>query len=213
MVRHSEAFLGSTSFNFTQKFPLDGRLARYALAGAALLATSGTAKAGLIVYSGVVNLSVTPGTPLNVNFDGGSNEFSLNVSTGATKEIWLQGVGATRFNLGPLSFGAPITVGNTTASGFQDLFKAGYGVQPWDATTHGYIGVRFTTSAQQYLGWAELTLNHATPGAVLNSYAYDSTPNTQITAGEGAVPEPSSMALFAAGAAGLAILRRRRKHA
>jgi hypothetical protein len=204
--------LGSRSLNFTQKFPLDGRLARYALAGAALLAASGTAKAS-IIFIGGLDAPVTPGTPLNVNFDGGTAEFSLNVSTGATKEIWLQGMGATRFNLGPLSFGAPITVANTTASGFQDLFKEANGVQPWDATTHGYIGVRFTTSAQQYLGWAELTLDLDTPGAVLNSIAYNNTPGGPITAGEGSVPEPSSMALFAAGAAGLAVLRRRRKRA
>lgn len=199
----------SRSIQFTRKFPIDARLAKYALAGSAFLACSGTAKAD-IVYSGLVNLLVNPGTPLQVDFDGaGGNDFSLNVfADPGDNEIWVEGAPNTRFNIGPLSYGAPITVGNTTSSGYNDLFKDGY-TYPWQNTSHGYLGVRFTTSGQQYLGWAELTLDGANPSATLNSYAYNDTPLGSIYAGQ--VPEPGSMSLFAAGAAGLAILRRRRK--
>jgi hypothetical protein len=203
----------SSPFNFARKFPIDARFARYALAGSALLAAPGAANAG-IVYSGVVNLDVTPGTPLPIDLDSaGGADFSLNVSVNPeTKEAWLTAPATTRFLVGPLAFGAPITSANTTSNP-NTLFKEG-GTYAWTGTSHGYLGVRFTTLSQDYLGWAELTLDENAPGATVNSYAYNDVAGQSITAGEGsAVPEPSSMPLFAAGAAGLAILRRRRKHA
>lgn len=198
----------------TLKRAFDSKLSRYALAGSALLAVPGSATAG-IVYSGVVDLTAGPTQTLNLDLDGGGNDFSFSVgSAGLNSNIWANVGGSNRFNtsLTPLAAGAPITLANTTSSSTA-LMKSSSGPPsysgPWANTSSGYLGLKFTTSGQTYLGWADISIDRATPSLTLHSYAYNDTPNTSIAAGQ--VPEPSSLALFAAGAVGILALRKRRK--
>ena len=70
-----------------------------------------------------------------------------------------------------------------------------------------YIGFQFQQDGQTYYGWASV----GCPIVGINagwvySYAYETTPNTPILAGE--VPEPSTLALLAAG--GTLLLSRRK---
>jgi hypothetical protein len=183
----------------------DRRLARYALAGSALLAVP-AAQAG-VVNSGAVDFTVTAANSAHgIDFNGDIvNDISLNVQgSPSTHWVYLSGPGTTFVNVGPLSGGFTITSANTTSALNQDLFKDPSG--PWVSTTHGFVGVKFNISGQQHLGFLELTLDKDTPTVTLNSYAYETVVGASITT----TPEPSSLALFAAGAAGILALRRRR---
>lgn len=80
----------------------------------------------------------------------------------------------------------------------------------------GYFGFRFASSnsaSEYYYGWASLTIDAlaAGQGFKIGEAFYQSTPNTGINVGAVPVPEPSSMALLAAGAAGVTAWRVRRK--
>jgi hypothetical protein len=108
---------------------------------------------------------------------------------------------------------------------------AGFGakVQIWDpntgnptegnfaGVTEKYIGFRVHLSSTEDLvyGWAKVStvtnLNEigVSGDVILHGYAYESTPNTAIVTG--AVPEPTSLAIFAMGGAGIAAWKRRRK--
>ncbi len=77
----------------------------------------------------------------------------------------------------------------------------------------GLLGLSFTVGADQFNGWARIIAN---PGndfvpesATLVDFAYNPTANDPIAAGE--APEPSSLALFALGAAGIFALRKRQQ--
>jgi hypothetical protein len=86
-----------------------------------------------------------------------------------------------------------------------------------------FVGVRFTTSGGPFdglhYGWIRLTsdmhdINSPDREYTIVDWAFESDPGVAITAGDTGsanVPEPSSLALFAAGAAGLAALRLKRK--
>ena len=67
--------------------------------------------------------------------------------------------------------------------------------------TNGFIGLRFFIDDQPHFGWARLSVSDV---VTLHDFAYQSTPNTAISAGDGIpVPEPGTLALLAAGATGL----------
>jgi hypothetical protein len=108
---------------------------------------------------------------------------------------------------------------------------------PWANTGNGvknhYLGLKFIIGSQVHYGWARLTVtlgNHATLGDVqgtLTGYAYETIPDKPILAGniiaaatKGAeddaeptaslktpTPEPTTLAMLALGAPGLAIWR------
>jgi len=75
----------------------------------------------------------------------------------------------------------------------------------------GYVGLAIPGENGINYGWAHLSF-FPNPGAlILHDFAYETVAGEGIVTG--AVPEPSSIALLAAGAGGLALLRARRKQA
>lgn len=97
-------------------------------------------------------------------------------------------------------------------------FNAFYNMQDPGFTPNqpGYFGFRFAFGSnpnQYYYGWASLTIDFSTDGEgyKITEAFYQSTPNTAINVGAVPVPEPSGVALLAAGAAGVTAWRARRK--
>lgn len=75
----------------------------------------------------------------------------------------------------------------------------------------GYVGLAIPGENGINYGWAHLTFV-PNPGAlILHDFAYETEAGTGIVTGT--IPEPSSIALLAAGFGGLALLRARRKQA
>lgn len=74
----------------------------------------------------------------------------------------------------------------------------------------GFMGFAFESGGDTHYGWATLNIDLTLPGTVtISEWAYETNPNTAIAMG--AVPEPSSLALLALGAGGLAAWRLRKK--
>lgn len=88
---------------------------------------------------------------------------------------------------------------------------SGYGGSFLDR--RAYLGLRFDLPDGRHAGWADAGAGRegdfARIEAVIYGYAYETKPGESIAAG--AVPEPPSLALLAAGAAGLATLRKKRR--
>ena len=81
---------------------------------------------------------------------------------------------------------------------------------PFLPSQAGFVGVRFKRDDNNHFGWIRV---HIDRGALtIKDWAYESTPDAPIRAGEGSppVPEPSGLALLATGAAGILAWRRRR---
>jgi PEP-CTERM motif len=93
---------------------------------------------------------------------------------------------------------------------------------PNDLTDPRYIGLRFMSGTDTHYGWARVGVaddvsSPAAPSAaaIVYGFGYESTPGYAIIVGAGetndaAIPEPSSFALLALGATGIAVLKRRR---
>ena len=124
-----------------------------------------------------------------------------------------------------LRLGAGATIGgaaifNTSSSNVyfnntaNNNYLKGQALGDWTPGTSGYLGLRLAnnsaSTAGPFYGWAFVTLNAAGSSEfTVNGFAYDTVAGEAIQAG--AVPEPNSVLLLIAGAAGVTALRARRK--
>jgi hypothetical protein len=205
---------------------VDKRLAGYAaLAGAALAAPAAADAA--IIYSGPLSI------PIIANIDG----LYVNFVTGANANATVAGWDFNPYLTGGfLTFFTSTGVANNNqvvgAAGVVSALAAGTLIGPASAyatagaisttgtvfrTTQStaYVGIRFTNESTATInyGWALISTS-ATTGfpATLLGYAFDNT-GLPILAGQTAIPEPSTAALFgvmAAGALGVRAWRKRK---
>ncbi|MDA7873785.1 PEP-CTERM sorting domain-containing protein [Rhodopirellula sp.] len=190
-----------------------------ALAGSELVLDAESADGAII--AGSFNQVLQPGTQGTVSFNLGTNlsnkdlKFGVGKLTSSQSNPFIRIVagtgnsadGGVRVNstgLLPLSFNAPISGDSFSDSGAM--------VGAFDA----YVGFRFEVGANKYYGWVDVARQVGGDALTFTQYAYQNTAGAAIAAGDsgassGAVPEPSSLAILALGAAGVCGFRRRRK--
>jgi hypothetical protein len=203
------------------------RLFSYATAASAGAFGFGQASEAAIVFTDIADTTVsTPGAGgdvMYINLDNaGYNEFAV-AALAFDKSIRID-----PYNIYPQS-SKVLTSGSYYVFGF----AAGASIGPASAEAGGarfalrspyyggyynflgtgaYTGLKWDIGGGDFrYGWARIDVSSALgagSSATLLSYAYETTPNTPIEAG--AVPEPGSLALLAAGGGALALRRRRR---
>jgi hypothetical protein len=217
--------------NYTRR--LARKLTAYAVGGASLAAAE--ARGGIVHTDlgptgvSIIGVEFEPGLFfLDLN-DDGTDDFRLAhnfaVSVSGLYSTSGAGIGALQQNqvFGSYSFdlsddvpraflyGEVISSGLPVAGGplFVNIgdrrpFQAGKFLQA--PLGRAFLGLQFEIDGQMHLGWADV---RARLGPVtVFAYAYETDPGKAIAAG--AVPEPPSLVLLAAGAAGLAAWRRKR---
>ncbi len=196
------------------------RLANYsAAAGLGAFAFVPIAQ-GEIVFTDVPDQTITQGdAPIYLNLDGvGYNEFAIAAFNDSVR--------VNPYNIGPqdskvltsgsyyvFSFAEGDVIGDGDAAAGGARF-AGRVSGPYFYNflgTDGFVGLQWDIGGGDIrYGWARVDVTADNNGtATLYSFAYESTANVPITAG--AVPEPTSLALLAAGGGALALSRRRRR--
>lgn len=173
-----------------------------------------------IVYTDVPDATITQGdAPIYINLDGvGYNEFAIAAFGNSVR-------------VNPYNIGLQSSKVLTTGSYYVFSFAAGESISPSSAEASGarfagrqsgpyfynftgigkYVGLKWDVGAGDFrYGWARVDVTPDNGGtATLYSYAYQTTPNAPLAAG--AIPEPSSLALLAAGGGALALRRRRKE--
>ena len=215
------------------------RLAGYALAAGTALVGAGQADAN-IIYSGPLNVNLQPlptsgssgNNVLPVDVDSDTKiDFALvnylesNSDTppvpvglsivGASAGLVLESVGGSPFatNLG---YGDLISSSNVTSSPSKNLGKltldtipsTGLSPSPWVPGVDAYIGFSFLIGTDTHYGWVETKIENDL-SLTVKGWAYNDVASAGLDAG--VVPEPSSLALLAAGAAGVVAFAARKR--
>lgn len=219
----------------------DRKWSTYALAGGAFFSMAGTAAAAPIITNVNQTISVADGSQqvqdyeLDLNNDQ-TIEFLLSAVTNIVSELeYIRGVSITAVQGGsdwvydpiaPDSVGFPMplaggtmidsslafaTNGKTPKYLLSDASGSIKGGWPNDLQQSRYLGLRFLIDDATHYGWAEVSTQLGSADMTIVRYAYESEAGTGIQVPGGDVPEPSTMALFALGAAGVMALKRKRK--
>ena len=112
-----------------------------------------------------------------------------------------------------LGLGESIGIGNNfvmgALAGYSDF--ANLGDDPaWGDNTRGFVGISFEIGGATHYGWADITRFPNPNEATLHAFGYESVAGETAFAGGAPIPEPNSLILLAAGAAGLGSWRRRK---
>lgn len=199
------------------------RLATYTLAAGAACLSQQTAQ-GAVVYVDPADIIVSPG-PLNLDIDANTvDDFNVDTNVLIAGPFFSSSVTAGALSSNGIS--APLGVGQTVDGSLafdptQTIVSAYFDLKTSDpgGSRSVVLGLRFNIDSNTHYGWLRLA-GRATfasqPEARVFDWAYEDTPNTALTAPAAladpyAVPEPSSIPLFALGAAGIGALKARRK--
>ncbi|QDU89415.1 PEP-CTERM motif protein [Pirellulimonas nuda] len=203
------------------------RRVAYTLAAGAAAGGLAADSDGAVVYSGPQDLPVAQFGALDLNLDGDAytdvllKNYVLGAGNyqGATVNGYpgkLVGFNNGLAYVSALSAGSLID-GSTLGTGF--FGSLAYGAAnpnaEFNSVSGAYIGLSFPIggNAPQFAhyGWVRVSIDNAAGTFVINDWAYDDVPGQGILAGQ--VPEPGSLGLLAAGALGVAALKRRRSAA
>lgn len=192
------------------------RRAAYTVAAAA---AAGSAQAG-ILYSGLQNIAINQFNSLNLNIDGdasgdlllknyvfgGGNYQGATVNFFPGKMVTVA-VGALNY---VTALDAGFTVDSSTVGNFTGSMA--YGTANPNAQFNNaigkFIGLQFPSGPNNYNAWVRVNVNNSAGSFTVVDWAYENVSGQPIVTG--VVPEPSTLGLLAAGAAGVAALRRRR---
>jgi hypothetical protein len=232
--------LSANTLSPEPRHQLDKRFVAYALAAAGVVVSAKPAAAE-IVFTKTNQTIFTGALPIDLNNDGVADFTLTNRTVPYSSSTYLQTLGV-RGGSGAAVIGrqqgnalsawdAPLSwsIGPNSPKGFvnvahQSAQMAAAGgrccfmpIGPWKSASNKYLGMQFTINGQVHYGWARLTVS--TVGDVvkttLTGYAYESTPNTAILAGDrgpGASTAETkqggpTLALLSLGGAGLDIWR------
>ena len=230
----SESQLKSNSF--------ERRLAGYAVAAGAAVLSVGQADAG-VISSGPLSINVPLGpigalTPANIYQPDFNNDSFFDfvlfnftdedptaippvVPATALTSIAGGSAGTVVFAPGvvtPLSLGALIDGSQINAKVGKMTFDAipptMASPTPWQPGFDAYIGIAFLSGPDTLFGWVEAMVE-VDYSITVEGWAYNTVPGQGLLAGTNTavVPEPSSLALLAAGAAGVVAFRARKRRA
>ena len=171
-----------------------------------------------IVYTDVPDTTISQGQgPIYINLDNvGQNEFAIAAFSNSVR-------------VNPYNVGGQQSLVLTSNSYYVNSFVPGALIGPDAAAASGgrfagrqsgpdfynfvgtdkYVGLKWDIGGGDFrFGWARVDVTPAGGGtATLFSYAYETAANTAIAAG--VIPEPSALALLAAGGGAVALRRRR----
>jgi len=198
------------------------RRVAYSLAAGAAAGMAGTADAA-VSYSGPQNINIGQFGFQDLNLDGdGFTDIRLKNYVFSSN---YQGASVLGFPgqlvLSNASF--PFYVTSLTNGDLIDSAAVGPNFQgslafgasnpnaEFNNATGALLGLSFPIGANDlahtHYGWVRVTINNAAGTFVINDWAYNTVAGESIRAGE--VPEPTTLGLLAAGAAGVAAMRRR----
>ena len=200
------------------------RLAGYAALAGVALAAPAVANAA-IIYSGPVSIPIfddSDGLYLNVVngvFSGfppaagwDVNPYSAAPGTftlwGPTTNTWFTTTGLIA---GPYNLPFGTVISGAAAAFFRPGGATDVGPQFTLNSSNNYLGFRFLNESDGLIdfGWMQVQFGATVGARTIIGYAYDNVAGTAIAAG--AIPEPSTMALFGVMAAGALGVREWRK--